>query len=150
MVGFFNPLSGGAPFTSLTFTLVADGDTASPLISETFTTVAEADDFFGDTAMDLGSLASGPLSTSPLVLTATFTLTTDTPGSVYYVQMITGDPPAAAAPGAASRIGFAQAMASVGGGTAGGALAGAAGGPTAAATPAGRPGGVNRRPACHR
>ena len=98
IVGFFNPVATGTAFTSLTFTLVADGDTASPLISETFTTVADADAFFADTAIDLGSLASGALSGNPLTLTATFTLTTDAPGSGYYVQMIAGDPPAAARP----------------------------------------------------
>ena len=127
IVGFFNPVATGAPFTSLTFTLVADGDTASPLISETFTSVAAADAFFADGAVDLGSLASGALSASPLLLTATFTLTTAAAGSGYYVEMIAGDPPAASPPGAASRLGFAQAMASMdGGGGAGGGLMGAA------------------------
>jgi hypothetical protein len=93
--------------------------------------VAAADAFFADGAVDLGSLASGALSGNPLLLTATFTLTTAAAGSGYYVQMIAGDPPAASPPGAASRLGFAHAMASMGGGGgAGGAHLGAVAGRT--------------------
>ena len=57
IVGFFNPVSVGASFTSLVFTLqIAGGAT---LISKTFTTVAAANAFFADNAIDLGAIGSG-------------------------------------------------------------------------------------------
>lgn len=114
-VGFFDPTVVGSGFTSLTFTLTGDGHT---LISQTFTTVAAADAFFADRAVDLGSLATGQLSGGPLTLVAKLTLTTDAPGSGYYLQMIAGDPP----PDHASSIRFAHAMAGLSRDIAGSAL----------------------------
>ena len=82
----------GAGFTGLTFTLTGDG---TSLINQTFATVASAQAFFTNSAMDLGSLASGPLSGATLTLVATFTITTAASGDGFYAQMIIGDPPTA-------------------------------------------------------
>ena len=102
--GFYNATVQGAGFTSLTFTLTGDGHT---LVNQTFTTVAAAQAFFTNNAMDLGSLASGPLSGNILTLQASFTMTTAASGDGFYAQMIIGDPP----PAAASPSRFAQTMA---------------------------------------
>ena len=110
IVGFFNPVSVGASFTSLVFTLqIAGGAT---LISKTFTTVAAANAFFADNAIDLGAIGSGSLTGSSLDLVASITLDTSGPGQGYYFQMIAGDPPASA-PHAAI-VHFAQTMSTVG------------------------------------
>ncbi len=50
----------GAGFTSLTFTVTADG--LPPLTSVTFTSLSQAENFFADDAIDLGSLATPALS----------------------------------------------------------------------------------------
>ncbi len=92
VVGFYNPVATGPAFSSLVFTLTGDGQT---LVAQTFTTVAAAEAFFTDDAMDLGSLATGPLSGGTLLLKATFSLTTTSPGSGFYGQLIIGDPPPA-------------------------------------------------------
>ncbi len=107
VAGFYNATVLDAGFTSLTFTLTGDGTT---LVNQTFTTVAAAQAFFTDNAMDLGSLASGALGGNLLTLQASFTLTTAAPGDGFYAQIIIGDPPSAATH--ASR--FAQTMAGMG------------------------------------
>ncbi len=112
VAGFYDSLVVGYGFASLTFTLKGDGAT---LISQTFTTAAAAQAFFTDEAIDLGSLISGPLSGNTLTLQATFSITTNTPGSGFYSQFIIGDPPPTApAPASASR--FVAAMVTLGGG----------------------------------
>ena len=87
------------------------------MVNQTFTTLGAAETFFTDHAFDLGSLASGPLSASTLSLTASLTVTTDTPGSGFYLQLIIGDPP----PAASHSSRFAQAMAGMGAGVEGSA-----------------------------
>ncbi|HEV2364755.1 MAG TPA: hypothetical protein VGS12_11230, partial [Caulobacteraceae bacterium] len=108
VIGFHDPITVGSGFSSLTFTLVGDGQT---LISQTFTTLAAAQTYFSDHALDLGSLASGALSNNTLGLQATLTLTETSAGAGFYVQAIVGDPPGAAAGGPAR---FLEAMASTG------------------------------------
>ncbi len=121
VAGFFNATALGSGFTGLTFTLTAGG-IATPLVSETFTSVTQAEAFFNDNALDLGSLATGPLSGSALTLQATFTLTTTNPGDGFYARMIIGDPPAAT--GVSSRGAFVAAMAGLGGESGSSALTG--------------------------
>ncbi len=111
LVGFYHPTAIGSGFTSLTFTLSADGST---LIDKTFTTLAAAESYFNDAAVNLGALGSGALSGSLLSLTATLSLTTDAAGSGFYFQMITGDPPG----GSRTATQFSQAMAGLGGASA--------------------------------
>ena len=115
VVGFYNATALGSGFIGLTFTLSGDGQT---LISKTFTTLAKAEAFFTDHARDLGSLATGALSSNTLTLQVSFTLTTANPGDGFYAQMIVGDPPATAHANAGDRQ-FIQAMAGLAGGSAG-------------------------------
>ena len=107
LLGLYNPTVVGSGFTSLTFTLTGDGQT---LVNQTFTTVAAAEAFFADDALDLGSLATGPLSGSILTLEATLTVTTASAGTGFYTGLIIGDPP----PAASGTSHFAQAMAGLG------------------------------------
>ena len=111
VVGFYNATGLGTGFSSLTFTLTGDG---AQLFTETFTTLSSAEIFFTDNAMDLGSLATGPLSGNTLTLQASFSLTTTSAGQGFYAQMIIGDPP----PGPSTRP-FAQAMGGLAGAPAG-------------------------------
>ena len=115
-IGFYSPTELGSGFTSLTFTLTADGST---VVSQTFTTVAAADAFFTDNFFDLGQLGSGALSAATLNLVATLTITTNSPGSGYYIAAIIGDPPGASA---ARRHRFVQSMAGMGGAAGGSSL----------------------------
>jgi hypothetical protein len=94
----------------VTFNLYADG---ADVLSETFATAAAAKTFFTDDAINLGSLASGPLSGSTLTLKAVLTVTSDTAGSGFYGDLIIGDPPGAAKP-TASHQGLVAAMAGFG------------------------------------
>ncbi len=114
VAGFYGATGLGTGFSSLTFTVTADG-IATPLVTRTFTTLLSAETFFTDKAKDLGSLATGALSGNTLTLQATFTLTTTTPGQGFFAQMIIGDPPSTAPP--VSR--FAQAIAGLGGASGG-------------------------------
>ena len=109
-VGFFDPITVGAGFTSLTFTLTADGST---VVSQTFTSLAAANAFFNDRYFSLGTLGAGALTASTLTLVATLTITTDAANSGYYFNAIIGDPPAASGSAAAGQR-FAQAMAGLG------------------------------------
>ena len=113
-VGLFNGTALGSGFTSLTFTLTADGDTASPLISQTFTSAAAAVTYFTDHALDLGSLATGPLAGSTLTLQASFTVTTASAGQGFYAQFMLGDPPSASQ-SPVNHQQFIQVMAGLGG-----------------------------------
>ena len=110
IVGFYDPVSVGASFTSLVFTLEVPG--GATLISKTFTSVTAANAFFTDDAMNLGAIGSGSLTGSSLNLVASITLVTSGTSQGYYFQMIAGDPPASAPHAATAR--FAQAMSTVG------------------------------------
>ena len=109
MVGFYNGTALGAGFTSMTLTITADGG-ATPLFTQTFTTLASAETFFTDNAMDLGKLGTGALAGSTLTLTATLSITTASHGDGFYASLIVGDPP-----GASASHRFIDAMAGLGG-----------------------------------
>ena len=109
-IGFFDPITVGAGFTSLTFTLTADGSTVAHKV---FTTLAAANAYFADDYVILGTLGAGALTASTLTLVATLTITTDAADSGYYFNAIIGDPPAA---GSASSHQFIHAMAGLGAG----------------------------------
>ena len=67
--------------------------------SKVFATAADAQTFFSDNAIDLGSLASG----NSLTMREILTVTTSNANSGFYGNVIIGDPPpAAAAPHAAA------------------------------------------------
>ncbi|HEV2364147.1 MAG TPA: hypothetical protein VGS12_08125, partial [Caulobacteraceae bacterium] len=103
IVGFFGGQAAlPANVTGVAFSLKADGISE---VTKSFTTAADAVAFFSDTAFDLGSLASPPLSGPTLTLVATFTVTTNAKGAGFWGQVIIGDPPAAGA--------FAQHMAAL-------------------------------------
>ncbi len=93
MVGFYHPTATGAGFTSLTFDIYADG---VDVLHEVFSTVAAATSFFTNHAIDLGSLASGALSSDTLTLSAVMSITSSTVGSGFSAGMIFADPPAGA------------------------------------------------------
>jgi hypothetical protein len=114
VVGFYGAAGAGTGFSSLTFTLTADGG-GTPLLTRTFTTLVSAEAFFTNNAMDLGKLGTGPLAGSTLTLKAQFVLTTTSLNTDFYANLIVGDPPAAT--GASHK--FIQAMAGLGGGSAG-------------------------------
>jgi hypothetical protein len=116
VVGLFDGKVVGTGVESVTFTLVADGDT---VINQTFSSAAQALAYFSNDGIgSLGSLASGgTLGANTLTLKATLTVTTLGAGSGFYGGLIIGDPPAskpALTMPAASAGGFAQAMAGLG------------------------------------
>jgi hypothetical protein len=113
VVGFYGAAGAGTGFSSLTFTLTADGG-GTPLLTKTFTTLVSAENFFTNNSMDFGKLGTGALAGSTLTLQAQFVLTTSAPGTSFYANLIVGDPPAASG---ATR--FAQHMAGLGAGSAG-------------------------------
>ncbi len=116
-VGFYGGTgTGSAGFSSLVFTLTADG---TVLLTQTFTTLASAIAFFTDGEMTFGKLGTGTLAGTTLDFQAKFTLTTTAPGTSFVGNLIVGDPPGAT-PASSSR--FAQQMA---------AMTGAAGSPMA-------------------
>jgi hypothetical protein len=59
-----------------------------------FTSLSAAASYFTDGAIDLGSLASGPLSNNILSVEAMLTVTTTSANSGFYGNLIVGDPPA--------------------------------------------------------
>ncbi len=107
VVGFYGAAGAGTGFSSLKFTLTADGS-ATPLLTKTFSTLATAEAFFTNNAMNFGALTG-----STLTLQAQFVLTTTSLNTDFYANLIVGDPPATTA----SR--FAQHMAGLGGGSGG-------------------------------
>ena len=109
VVGFYKGTTVGTGVTGVTFDLYADG---ADVVHQTFATAAAAKTWFTNNAIDLGSLASGPLSGSTLTLQATLSVTTATAGSGFYGELILGDPPAAKV--SASPDAFVQAMAAMG------------------------------------
>jgi hypothetical protein len=109
LVGLYGGVFTGTGFHSLTFDLFADGIDE---IHRVFTTAAAAKTFFTNDAIDVGSLASGPLSGNTLTLQASFSLTVSSAGSGFYGGLLIGDPPAGEGGAGAPR--FAQAMAAFG------------------------------------
>jgi len=112
MVGFYQGAAVGGGVSSVTFDLYADGVDVD---HQTFASAAAAQAYFTNNAVDLGSLASGPLSGSTLSLQATMSVTTTAAGSGFFGSMIIGDPPVASH--GVSPNAFVQAMASMGGGS---------------------------------
>jgi hypothetical protein len=108
-LGLFSGASFGTGFQSLTFTVVGDGAT---LLTKTFTSAAAAKAFFTNDAIDLGSLASGPLSGNTLSLSIQMSLTTTSAGQGFDAGFLIGDPPPASG-GSVSLM--ASAMANFGG-----------------------------------
>jgi hypothetical protein len=98
-VGLYNPVSTGAGFTNLTLDLYADG---TDVVHKAFTSVSAAKTYFTDDPLDLGSLATGPLSGNTLTVQAVLQVTTASAGSGFYAGLIIGDPPAGGGHGAAS------------------------------------------------
>ena len=134
VAGFYSGKATGAGFSGMTFDLYADG---VDVVHETFSSAKAATTFFTNNAIDLGSLASGPLSGSTLNLRATMSITASAAGSGFSGSIIVGDPPTASG---ASAQGFVQAMAGmIGGASAVASSASAAASPAKImlATPAG-------------
>jgi hypothetical protein len=84
-IGLFDGTMVGSGFSSMTFTVMADGDT---VLAQTFTDAAAAAAFFSDSAIILGSLSSGPLSGSTLSLSITDSLTTTVAGSGFEADFL--------------------------------------------------------------
>ena len=91
-LGLFKGASLGTGFQSLTFTVSGDGAT---LLTKTFTSAASAKAFFTNDAIDLGSLASGPLSGDTLDLSIQMSVTTTSTGQGFDAGFLIGDPPPA-------------------------------------------------------
>jgi hypothetical protein len=90
VVGFYGGSTLGSGVTGVTFDLYADGN---DVLSKTFATASDAQSWFTDKAVDLGSLASGqPLGANTLTLRAVVTVTTDSAGSGFSGDIILGDP----------------------------------------------------------
>jgi hypothetical protein len=89
-VGFYSGSALGSGVTGVAFDLYADGN---DVLSKTFATASDAQSWFTDKAVDLGSLASGqPLGANTLTLRAVLTVTTDSAGSGFSGDIILGDP----------------------------------------------------------
>jgi hypothetical protein len=111
-LGLFSGTAIGSGVSSLTFTVIGDGNT---LVNQTFsgaTATSDAVAFFTNHAIDLGSLASGPLSGNTLTLTLATSITVVASGEGFDAGFLIGDPPEA---GAASVHHMASALASFGG-----------------------------------
>ena len=107
--------------------MVGDGAT---LVSKTFSSVAAATAYFTNNALDLGSLASGPLSGNTLSLTITTSITMTHSGQGFDAGYLIGDPPSS---GSGSVSQFASALAGFGAGAgSGGVEATALGNPSTA------------------
>jgi hypothetical protein len=115
VVGFSHGDVLGTGVTGVTLNLYADG---TDVVDETFSSAAAAQAYFTDDAVDLGSLATGPLAGSTLTLNAVLTVTSTSAGSGSYGDLIIGDPPAAAKQATATQA-FVAAMADVGAGSSG-------------------------------
>jgi hypothetical protein len=109
VVGLYNGVAVGSNVTGVTFDLFADG---VDVIHKSFASGAAAQTYFTNNAVDVGSLASGPLSGNTLTLKAVLRVTSSAAGSGFYGEIIVGDPPQAAASGA--HLGLIQAMAGFG------------------------------------
>jgi hypothetical protein len=107
-LGLFDGTALGSGFTNLALTVTGDGTT---VLSKSFTTVAAATSYFTNNAIDLGSLASGALSSNTLSLSISLSVTTNTAGQGFDAGFLIGDPPAS------STHQFVAAMAGFGGGT---------------------------------
>jgi hypothetical protein len=103
VVGLYNATVVGGGFSSLTFDLYADG---TDIVHESFSSVANAEAFFSDDALDLGSLATAPLGSTPLSLRAVMSVTGSSAGGGFDASLLFGNP--AASSGVLS---FAQAAA---------------------------------------
>jgi hypothetical protein len=91
MVGLYNGTSVGESVSSVTFDLYADG---VDVIHQTFSNGTAAQTYFTNNAVDVGSLATGPLSGSTLTLKEVLTVTSTGSGSGFYGQTIIGNAPA--------------------------------------------------------
>ena len=111
VIGFYNGATVGSGVSGVTFDLYADG---SDILSKTFASAAAAQTWFTNNAVDLGSLAADPqLDANTLTLKAVLTVTSTSPGSGFYGDVIIGDPPPA--PNATTNIrAFVGAMAEFG------------------------------------
>jgi len=127
VVGLYGGAAAGTGVSGVTFNIFANG---ASVLSQTFTTGAAAAAYFTNKAVDLGSLASGPLSATPLTLTATLSVTTKSAASSFFAGVVLGDPPAKAT----TAIHFVQAMAGLAGGSSIASAAASASAPAALST----------------
>ena len=113
IIGFFNGTALAGGFSGPVTFVLKNG--SNILINQTFTTVAAANAFFDDNAMDLGAIGSGSLTGTTLSLTASLSVSVNAAGQGYFAQIIIGDPPVST-PHAASHaiVHFAQTMSTVG------------------------------------
>jgi hypothetical protein len=93
VLGLYNGASVGSGVTGVTFDLFVDG---TDVLSKSFASAAAAKAYFSDTAIDLGSLAGGLLTSNTLVLQALLTVTSTKAGAGFYGDIILGDPSQAA------------------------------------------------------
>jgi hypothetical protein len=110
-VGFYNGAAVGGSVTGVTFDLYADG---VDVVHESFASGAAAQTYFTDNAVDLGSLATGPLSGNTLTLKELLTVTSTAAGSGFYGQALVGDAPPANAMSNGAHHNLIQAMAAFG------------------------------------
>jgi hypothetical protein len=103
-VGLYNGVSVGSGVTGVTLDVYANG---TDLLSKNFGSGSAAQADFTDQIFDLGALSGNYLS-----LKVVLTVTTTSPGSGFFGDIIIGDPPSSAARVAGHQI-FAQAIASL-------------------------------------
>ncbi len=94
VVGFYDPSTSGAGFTSLTLSM--GGSPSSPY-SETFTSVSAAQSYFDNNAVDLGALKLGKVKNNIMDFDVELSITTDTPGSAFDFGLLIGNGSSAAA-----------------------------------------------------
>jgi len=107
VIGFYNGAAFGSGVTGVTFDLYADG---TDVLSKSFASAADAQTWFTNNAVDLGSLATDPqIDANTLTLKAVLMVTSTSAGSGFGGDVIIGDPPSSGV--AASHRTFTQAMA---------------------------------------
>src|SRR5262249_19146445 len=84
IAGLINDQSFGSGFDSLDFNIVENGTT---IFDKTFTTLSDAQAFFTNDALDLGTFASGPNQ----VIDFNFSLTTGASGAGFGAQFLLGE-----------------------------------------------------------
>ena len=86
LLGLYNPVTTGAGFKTLDFDVFLNN---VHVVDQTFTTVADANTYFTDHALDLGQLDGNHVLAVDIQLSEVL----KTPGSGYYFNFLAGDPP---------------------------------------------------------
>ncbi len=86
LVGLLDPISSGASFTSLEFSIFVEG---APVVDQSFTTAASATIYFDDQALDLGPLVANDSGTMDIHVA--LTMSTLDNGTRYGTNFIVAD-----------------------------------------------------------